>query len=123
MKIEELQKWPKDSEGTKTTEAPEGGAVRVTLADGTTIVAWVSEWGGVDITPPTTPLPTDTAILEWLEANHSLHREVHAVYVVDGYEVSILHDDHHLAGPWHGETLREAYQKGMAVWGNGSWIV
>jgi hypothetical protein len=51
----------------------------------------------------------DAEILDWLEHNHTLHRSVTALYVVDGYEVSIEHDASTIAGSWRGKTLREAY--------------
>jgi len=41
-------------------------------------------------------MATDTQILDWLQRNHTLHRQVEALYVVDGYLVTITHD---------GETL------------------
>jgi hypothetical protein len=56
---------------------------------------------------------TDAQILDWLEESHTLHREVEVTYVVDGYEVEILHDGTAIFGPWHGETLREAYSLAM----------
>ena len=56
---------------------------------------------------------TDADILDWLERNHTLHRAVEVLYVVDGYQVEITHDDSRVAGPWHGETLREAYSEAM----------
>lgn len=61
-------------------------------------------------------MPTDTEIIEWLERQHTLHRAVDALYVVDGYDVSITFDGEPHAGPWHGETLREAYQVAMKHW-------
>lgn len=64
---------------------------------------------------------TDADIIEWLERNHTLHRAVEALYVVDGYQVTITHDDHQIAGPWRGETLREAYVRAMGEWSEGSW--
>lgn len=59
---------------------------------------------------------TDTEIVDWLERQHTLHRAVEALYVVDGYEVTITHDGNRIAGPWHGETLRDAYSLAMANW-------
>lgn len=64
------------------------------------------------MTPIQQPSPAD--ILQWLQNNHTLHRVVEALYVVDGYQVEITHDGVRIAGPWHGETLFEAYAKGMA---------
>ena len=53
----------------------------------------------------------DKDIIDWLEENHTLHRSVKALYVVDGYEVYIEYDDIPIAGPYKGECLREAYRK------------
>lgn len=53
----------------------------------------------------------DSAILDWLEKWYTLHHTVEALYVVDGYEVSIMHDGNLKFGPFKGETLREAYSK------------
>lgn len=53
----------------------------------------------------------DSQILEWLEDNHTLHKAVEALYVVDGYEVSITYDGNVIKGPFRAETLREAYIK------------
>ena len=61
------------------------------------------------MTPIQQPSPAD--ILQWLQNNHTLHRVVEALYVVDGYQVEITHDGVRIAGPWHGETLFEAYAK------------
>lgn len=61
---------------------------------------------------------TDADIIEWLERNHTLHHAVEALYVVDGFEVTITYDGNPLAGPWHAETLRGAYLKAMLEWNN-----
>jgi hypothetical protein len=60
--------------------------------------------------------PTEGEVIDWIERNHTLHRKVEALYVVDGYEVTITHDDERIAGPWHGETLLDAYRLAMAHW-------
>lgn len=62
-----------------------------------------------------TPQPNPADVIQWLENNHTLHRKVEALYVVDGYQVEITHDDVRIAGPWHGKTLFDAYAKGMAA--------
>jgi hypothetical protein len=59
---------------------------------------------------------TDADILNWLERSHTLHYSVVALYVVDGYEVTIEHDCDPCSGPWHGETLRDAYTEAMSHW-------
>ncbi len=57
---------------------------------------------------------TDAKILDWLERQHTLHRGVDALYVVDGYSVTITYDGEPMPGKeWYGETLREAYAKAM----------
>ncbi len=61
---------------------------------------------------PSLQLPTDTDRLNWLEDQHSLHRSVDMLYVVDGYNVTIMHDGNE--GPcFHGATLREAIDNAM----------
>ena len=53
-------------------------------------------------------------ILEWLERMHTLHFAVEALYVVDGYEVSITCD----GNPIHtfkAETLKQAYIDAMTA--------
>ncbi|OCP21944.1 MULTISPECIES: hypothetical protein [unclassified Ensifer] len=52
-------------------------------------------------------------MIDWIEANTTLHRTVEFLYVVDGYECTVCHDDHPIAGPFKGETLREAVAKAM----------
>ena len=51
---------------------------------------------------------SDTRLLEWIEANTTLHRQVELLYVVDGYECSVTHDGSVVEGPFHGETVRDA---------------
>lgn len=57
------------------------------------------------------PRMSDTDILNWLDSWHTLHHTVEALYVVDGYEVSIIRDGNLYAGPYKGKTLREAYKR------------
>ncbi len=61
-------------------------------------------------------LREESEILDWLERNHTLHRKVVALYLVDGYQVEIEHDCSLIAGPWRGDTLREAYREAMKHW-------
>ena len=42
---------PADESGLQI-ELPTHGAMQLTLADGTVLVIWTSEWGGVSIHPP-----------------------------------------------------------------------
>jgi hypothetical protein len=51
--------------------------------------------------------------LWWIENNTTLHNQVQIIYVVDGYEVSLIKDDVVIAGPWRGETVFSAIVKGM----------
>ena len=58
---------------------------------------------------------TDSEMLDWLEDNHSLHRSVDILYVVDGYEVSVTHDSTPLHVTVRGDNLRDAISKAMEV--------
>lgn len=66
--------------------------------------------------PAAAPEALDWLIVEWLVRNHTLHRQVKATYVVDGYEVEITHDGWRIAGPWCAPTLRGAYIQAMQSW-------
>lgn len=62
-------------------------------------------------------MATDADIVDWLQRQHTLHRQVSMLYVVDGYDVAIEHDGEPLPGrTWHGRTLREALTAAMADW-------
>ena len=58
---------------------------------------------------------TDKERLDWLEANHTLHKAVEILYVVDGYEVTLMHEDGYtvLSPAFHGADLREAIDKAI----------
>ena len=58
---------------------------------------------------------TDKERLDWLEANHTLHKSVEILYVVDGYEVTIVDEDGYtvLSPNFHGQNLREAIDKAI----------
>lgn len=58
-------------------------------------------------------MKTDTEIVDWLERMHNLHTQVEALYVVDGYQVSLTWDGEPIH-EFKGETLREAYSEAMA---------
>lgn len=61
--------------------------------------------------------PSDTQIIDWLERQHTLHRTVEVIYVVDGYLVQICYDGTPLKDKeWHGDTLRNAYAAAMQDW-------
>lgn len=53
---------------------------------------------------------SDDQRFEWLEANSTLHKSVEILYVVDGYQVQVMHEDGvtELTPAYHGETIREA---------------
>jgi hypothetical protein len=51
--------------------------------------------------------------IEWLQKVNTLHRQVDILYVVDGYEVTIIWDDNPISGGFHGETVAEAISKAM----------
>ena len=56
---------------------------------------------------------TDAQCLDWLERHHTLHKTIAFLYVVDGYKVSVCWDDEPFAGPFYGETLRDALAEAM----------
>lgn len=58
----------------------------------------------------------DAKRLDWLEEHHTLHKQVEILYVVDGYEVTLMHEDGltELSPRFHGETLRAAIDKAMS---------
>lgn len=53
--------------------------------------------------------------LQWLEDNCTLHKSVEILYVVDGYEVQVMHEDGvtELSPRFHGETLASAIGKAI----------
>ncbi len=57
----------------------------------------------------------DDARFAWLEANSTLHKRVEILYVVDGYEVQIWHEDGitKLSPTYWGATLRAAIDKAL----------
>lgn len=55
-------------------------------------------------------------VAAWIEQRTTLHQQVDILYVVDGYEVSIMNDRcRTVAGPWRGETVAEALRLAMGV--------
>lgn len=54
---------------------------------------------------------SDKDIVDWIEKYSTLHMSVKVLYVVDGYQIAIMYDDHVLYGPIKGDTLRKAYYK------------
>ena len=59
--------------------------------------------------------PPEGARMKWLEDNCTLHRSVEILYVVDGYEVQVMHEDGvtALSPAFHGPTLGEAIDAAM----------
>lgn len=59
---------------------------------------------------------TDAQRLDWLEKFHTLHTSVEILYVVDGYEVTVMNEDgiHELSPRYHGADLRSAIDAAMA---------
>jgi hypothetical protein len=58
-------------------------------------------------------LRKDAARLDWIEAQHTLHRSVELLYVVDGYEVEYLYDGNSISKPHRGDSLRAAIDAAM----------
>ena len=58
---------------------------------------------------------TDEEILNWLESQYGLHRELEITYVVDGYEVEIVYDGNPTNGKlYRGDSLRVAITRAMS---------
>lgn len=53
-------------------------------------------------------LYTDTEMLNFIAQNTTLHRQVELLYVVDGHEACVNHDDHPLSPVYKGATVRDA---------------
>jgi hypothetical protein len=53
---------------------------------------------------------SESARLKWLEDKSTMHERVDILYVVDGYEVQVMHEDGvtELSPRFHGTTLGEA---------------
>lgn len=58
--------------------------------------------------------PVEVEQIAWLQKANTLHRQVDILYVVDGYQVTVTHDEHPISEDFHGETLREAISNAMA---------
>lgn len=52
--------------------------------------------------------------IAWLQDVSTLHRSVDILYVVDGYEVTVVWDGEPISDSFHGETVSEAISKAMA---------
>lgn len=64
---------------------------------------------------PEASLGKDAARLKWLEDNHTLHKSVEILYVVDGYQVTLLHEDGitELSPRYEGHDLASAIDTAM----------
>lgn len=59
-------------------------------------------------------MATDTEMLDWLENQYGLHRELEITYVVDGYTVEFTYNGNSTDGnQYHGVNLRDALCKAM----------
>ena len=57
--------------------------------------------------------------IKWLEDNSALHKMVEILYVVDGYEVTVMHEDGvtELSARFRGATLGEAIDAALSEGG------
>ena len=55
--------------------------------------------------------------IKWLEDNHTLHTSVEILYVVDGYEVTVMHENGvtPLSKTYRGETLLTAIDQARSA--------
>lgn len=51
--------------------------------------------------------------IEWLQKANTLHRQVDILYVVDGYDVTLMWDENPISEAFHGETLDKALEAAM----------
>ena len=88
-----LSRFAKEAESARPEERQKGGMSMLMDADGT----------------------RDTRRFEWLEANNTLHKSVEILYVVDGYEVQVMHEDGvtELSPPYRGATIRAAIDEAL----------
>jgi hypothetical protein len=56
---------------------------------------------------------TDAQVVEFIEKHHTLHTKIDMLYVVDGYEVTLLRDEREISETFKGDTLRDALCKMM----------
>lgn len=66
--------------------------------------------------------PSANWVVQWLEDMHTLHRVVEAYYCVDGYIVTVTHDDAPISQDYKAPTLLEAYAECSKDWSNGKQI-
>lgn len=57
---------------------------------------------------------TDSERLDWYQAQHTLHKFIEVLYVVDGYELNLMAEDgERVAATYKGETLRDAIDQAI----------
>lgn len=57
---------------------------------------------------------TDSERLDWYQAQHTLHKSLEVLYVVDGYELSVMAEDgERVVATYRGETLRDAIDQAI----------
>lgn len=59
---------------------------------------------------------TDLERLDWYEAQHTLHKSLEVLYVVDGYELSLMAEDGDtVLATYKGNTLRDAIDQAIGA--------
>ena len=48
---------------------------------------------------------TPEQAIQWIEDHTTLHMSVEFLYVVDGYELTMMYDSNPVYKPFHGETI------------------
>ena len=64
-------------------------------------------------------LARDKERIDWIEQQHTLHKAVEFLYVVDGYQAQPTCDGDPVGDALHGETLRGAIDAARAAGGEG----
>ena len=58
--------------------------------------------------------PSDAERLDWYESKHTLHKDLELLYVVDGYELSIMDQDgQKVVACYSGKNIRECIDAAM----------
>lgn len=59
---------------------------------------------------------TDAQRLAWYESKHTLHNDLELLYVVGGFEMSVMEQDgQHCKAVYSGKTLAECIDRAMAA--------
>jgi hypothetical protein len=56
---------------------------------------------------------SDSEMLDYIQRHHTLHKKIHFLYVVDGYEATVTWDDEPMSQAFKGESLRGALEEMM----------